>query len=172
MMCFKQDDSVRFKGFFLLLLWAFGQNVAFGQWEQASVAKLASDVDLYVGSFRVREQWQHLAQSPTFQQLRNSVLYAALESEFTNAWNERRGAMSRLRAVLDNRNTQEALRFAEDVVSKDVFFAADGALSDFLVRFAKVQRKVHLLSDPSISDEAKAAIAGKNLERIFAEVRQ
>ncbi|MCU0709858.1 MAG: hypothetical protein MUF23_16365 [Pirellula sp.] len=146
-------------GFSLILAWVLGPslgNVAYGQLEQTSVAKLTSDVDLYVGIFRLQEQWQHLAQSPTFRQLRDSRLYAAIESEFMTAWSERRGAMSRLRAVLENRNTQEALRFVEDVISKDFFFAADGTLSDFLRRSAQVQRRVHLLSDPSISDEEKA----------------
>jgi hypothetical protein len=158
-MHFKQNNAIRCLGSFLALVWTLGPglgNVAYGQLEQTSVAKLASDVDLYVGIFRLQEQWQHLAQSPTFRQLRDSRLYAAIESEFMAAWNERRGAMSRLRAVFDNRNTQEALRFVEDVISKEVFFAADGTLSDFLRRSVQVQRKFHLLSDPSISDEEKA----------------
>jgi len=131
---------------------------AFGQLEKRSVGQVSRDVDLYIGGFRILDPWLELWESPALREFRDSALSKEVDREFQQAWKERRGNLSRVRTVFENRNTQDALRFLEDVVSEDFFLTADGSLSDFMQRLATVLRKSHLLSDPSISSAEKAEL--------------
>ena len=133
-------------------------SLAFGQLEKRSVSQVSSDVDLYIGGFRMLDPWLELWESPALREFRDSALSRELEREFLQAWKERRGNFSRVRPIFENRNTQDALRFLQDVVSEDFFFTADGSLSDFMQRLATVLRKSHLLSDPSIASAEKAEL--------------
>jgi hypothetical protein len=131
---------------------------ALGQLEKRSVAQVSRDVDLYIGGFRMLDPWLELWESPALRGFRDSALSKEVDREFQQAWKERRGNLSRVRTVFENRNTQDALLFLKDVISEDVFFVADGMLSDFMHRLSIVQHKTHRLSDPSISSAEKAEL--------------
>jgi hypothetical protein len=131
---------------------------ALGQLEKRSVAQVSCDVDLYIGGFRMLDPWLELWESPALRGFRDSALSKEVDREFQQAWKERRGNLSRVRTVFENRNTQDALLFLKDVISEDVFFVADGMLSDFMHRLSIVQHKTHRLSDPSISSAEKAEL--------------
>jgi hypothetical protein len=139
---------------------------AFAQLEKLSVAQVSSEVDLYIGGFRMLDPWLEFWESPALRDLRNSTLAKELEREFLQAWKERRGNLARVRTILENRNTQEALLFLKDVASEDFFVVADGTLSDFMHRLAVVQRKSHLLSDPSVPNAEKAELVYEWIDQL------
>jgi hypothetical protein len=139
---------------------------AFGQLEKSSVAQVSSEVDLYIGGFRILDPWLEFWDSPALREFRDSAMSKEVEKEFQEAWRERRGNLSRVRTVFENRNTQDALLFLKDVISEDVFLVADGVLSDFLRRLSVVQRKSHLLSDPSISSAEKAELVYEWIDKL------
>lgn len=133
-------------------------STAWGQLENTSLARVPADVDFYVGGYRMAEPWRQFWESDALRALRDSAVANELVDAFQQAWRERRGSMARMRSIMDNRNTKEALRFLEDVFSRDVCFVADASLSEFMHRFATVLRKSHLLADPSVSQTEKAEL--------------
>ncbi len=139
----------------LIIPGAFASPCA-AQLDRSSIARVPSNVDLYIGGYDMGGPWRAFWESRAMRQLRQSQLGTELVDEFQQAWRERRGSLARLRSIIENRNTQESLLFIEDVVSKDFFFAADESLSDFMQRLSTVLRKSHLLTDPSISNAEKA----------------
>ena len=126
------------------------------QLDQSSIARVPANVDLYIGGYQMGAPWRAFWESRAMMQLQQSQLGTQLVDEFQQAWRERRGSIAPLRSIVENRNMQDSLRFVEDVVSNDFFFAADDSLSDFMQRLSTVLRKSHLLSDPSISNAEKA----------------
>jgi hypothetical protein len=131
---------------------------AYAQLENRSIALVPANVDLYIGGYRILKPYRQFWNSPALTEFRGSSLATKFRDAFQQAWRERQGGLSRVRTVVENRNTQEVRRFLEDVVAEDVFLVADETLSDFLQRLATIQRKWYFLADPSVSNTQKAEI--------------
>jgi hypothetical protein len=132
--------------------------VSCAQLETRSIALVPPTADLYIGGYEILAPWSQFWNSPAVAGVRDSSFVTKLEQEFRQAWRDRRGNLSRVRSIVENRNTKEALRFLQDVLSKDIFLAADQSLSDFLQRVESVLRKSRLLADPSVSNSDKAEL--------------
>jgi hypothetical protein len=128
------------------------------RWDRTSVGQVSSDVDFYIGGFGVQDSWKQLWDSSAFRRLRDSDGMVRLARDFQVAWGERRGSLARLRSIVENRNTKEALLFASDVFNEDIFFVADRNLSSFLDRAAMVLDKSHRLADPAYPADEKAEL--------------
>ena len=125
--------------------------------ETASLKLVPIDADIYLASFRLREQWDRFVSGPVVQELlESSGVENALE-QFRSEWTERDGIGSNLRIFWENGNTQDVIAFLGELFSSEMFLYGDQGVSKWYFADAKIKDEMRNLftSGESSADEIR-----------------
>lgn len=113
--------------------------------EMASLKMVPIDADIYLATFRLREQWEKFVSGPVVQEfLESSGVENALE-QFRSEWTERDGIGSNVRIFWENGNTQDAMAFLGELFSSEMFVYGDQGVSKGFFADAKIEDEMRNL---------------------------
>ena len=113
--------------------------------EMASLKLVPIDADIYLATFRLREQWDQFVSGPVVKELlESSGVENALE-QFRSEWTERDGIGSNVRIFWENGNTQDAMAFLRELFSNEMFLYGDQGVSKGYFAYAKKEDEMRNL---------------------------
>jgi len=111
----------------------------------ASLKLVPIDADIYLATFRIREQWDQFVSGPVVKELlESSGVENALE-QFRSEWTERDGIGSNVRIFWENGNTQDAMAFLRELFSSEMFLYGDQGVSKGYFAYAKKEDEMRNL---------------------------
>jgi hypothetical protein len=140
-----------------------------GDSTRTSLEWLPMDTDLYMSAAHLKAQFQRVMGSHVMTLWQSSSLWKKVAMAGSAEWKDRKGEWKQVRAVLENPSVKDALRFAEEILSEDVFVFADSRLSRTLEQLQSIQSKLHLMADEGVSDDKKAEIVFEWIDRLLPE---
>ena len=113
--------------------------------EMSSLKLVPIDADIYIATFRMREQWEKFVSGPVVQELlESSGVENALE-QFRSEWTERDGIGSNVRIFWENGNTQDVMAFLGELFSSEMFVYGDEGVSKWYFADAKIKDEMRNL---------------------------
>ena len=121
--------------------------------EMASLKLVPIDADIYLASFRLREQWDRFVAGPVVQELLESSGVENAVEQFRSEWKDRDGIGSNVRIFWENGNTQDVLAFLQELFSSEVFAFGDQGVSKWYFADAKMKDKMRNVFSSGQSSE-------------------
>ncbi len=139
--------------------------------KESSIKFAPIDADLYGGSYQLAEQWSRIAKGPVVAKLMAVEGIKDAIENFKEQWAEREGYAGQARFYFENPNVQNALTFAKDLSSNDVFYFADKHLSQLYLTSAKLNDEVlNKIRSGELTAEEVPEMAQEFLTKFFQEV--
>lgn len=110
------------------------------------------DADFYSATYRMKEQWESFVAGPVAKKFMALPVVQENFSTFLEQWQNREGNVANIRAVWENPNAKEAIQFATDLMSDEVFMLGDKNLGAFVQSYSRAMLGIGEITRASLKD--------------------
>lgn len=101
--------------------------------KDTSLGLAPQDADLYMASYRCREQWEQFLQSKAVREIHQLDYVQKIVAKFKAQWESADGQLAQAKTVLKTPLAQDLIKLATEMASEEMFLFSDGKASQFLV---------------------------------------